>query len=859
MKLLSYHIENYGKIHNQDGKFDAGVTEFCEKNGFGKTTLASFIRAMFYGLPTVTARTKTFDDRQHFYPFNGGKFGGNLTFEMQGKTYKIERFFDKKSAKDDELKVYCDGVPFTDFGEDIGKEVFGLDEESFKKTVFITADEIEIESTYSINEKLNRDAEGGEDNDFEVALANLEKAKKQLKAGRGNNDLISLKKAETLALNGRIQNLKDMSNSLAEEYVERERLSKEITLMERAVKLANEREVVVQKWKNFDSLTAQAREKCTQVQAYEAQYPKGVPSADERETMRDCVQEVNRLTGSLQAVGFGEDKEKILSELTVKFQNGAPRDEDIAEKQQNWTRLASLKAERDNLQSSELTAKEKELEKRFADKLPAEESILQNRQLIEEYKAKDAQLKELHASLLNVAPVQTVQKNRGKIHILWILAALCAAVGGLMFALQQFLVGMLLTIGGPMLFMIFGVLLLVKKPMSAAMPSADVTVKIASLQAEMRMLEEKIRIFTVPYGYYSPAGVLYDFTTLEEDVRTYQAQVAAKEACGLQVKALSAEMEALTADVQAFLQSYGEAGADLQSGLNRLLAMKAQYTSLQADKAAAKAKESDTSARILQYNKTLAEILENYALNENAGTMAGLNALEMDCKGWETAKNEWLTLQQKLETYKAENGLMERPEGEETDSDELHHTLSIARKQLADCDKRIAETEREVEKLPDVENELEQAEETLKLYKDKHQLLSDTIDALKEAEKALKDKYIAPIKDKFSVYAEALERVLDEKVIMDSDYHVKFERGGEERSDKHLSMGERSLCALCLRLALIDNMYPTEQPFIIMDDPFVHLDEEHMSRTAALMADLAKTRQILYFCCHESRIITHKI
>ena len=87
MRLISYHIENYGKIHNADGVFNGGLTEFCEKNGFGKTTLASFIRAMFYGLPTYTTRTKTLDDRQHFYPFEGGKFGGNLTFEMQGKTY----------------------------------------------------------------------------------------------------------------------------------------------------------------------------------------------------------------------------------------------------------------------------------------------------------------------------------------------------------------------------------------------------------------------------------------------------------------------------------------------------------------------------------------------------------------------------------------------------------------------------------------------------------------------------------------------------------------------------------------------------------------------------------------------------
>ena len=177
MRLLSYHIENYGKIQNADGAFVGGLTEFCEKNGYGKTTLASFIRAMFYGLPSFTARTKTFDDRQRFYPFSGGKFGGNLTFEMDGKTYRIERFFDKKSAKDDELKVYCDGAPFTGFGEEIGKAVFGLDEESFKKTVFITAEEIEIESTYSINEKLNRDVDGGEDSDFEAAMATLEGAK----------------------------------------------------------------------------------------------------------------------------------------------------------------------------------------------------------------------------------------------------------------------------------------------------------------------------------------------------------------------------------------------------------------------------------------------------------------------------------------------------------------------------------------------------------------------------------------------------------------------------------------------------------------------------------------------------------
>ena len=859
MRLLSYHIENYGKIHNQDGNFGAELTEFCEKNGFGKTTLASFIRAMFYGLPTYTARTKTFDDRQRFYPFNGGKFGGNITFEMQGKIYKIERFFDKKSAVNDEIKVYCGGVPFTGFGEEIGKEVFGLDEESFKKTVFITADEIEIGSTYSINEKLNRDVEGGEDGNFERAIEVLEKAKKQLKAARGNNDKISIEKANVLALNERKKNLKDMSDSLSEVYIERERLTKEIAVAEQAVKAETEREVVAEKWKTLDGFTAQADEKRALLNGYEEKYPMGVPSADEMETMRACVQEENRLTGSLQAVRFGEDKEKTLADLAVKFQNGAPRDEDIAKKQQTLTDLAGKKSEYEKLQNRERTAREKELESRFSGKVPTEEKLSQIEKMVEEYKAKDAQVKELNASLIHYAPTQPEQNSKGIKPIYWIFATLFGVIGIILLILEYFISAMVFGISGPMLFLIGGYAYSLKKPTGAVAQSSNITVQIAAMQGELRIIEEKIRSFTVPYGYYGNAGVLYDFATLEEDIRAYREQLASEQERGLKVKKLFVEMDMLTAEVKAFLQSYGESGTDLQVGLNRLLAMATQYRSLQEDKSAASGKLQETNARILQCKTTLAEILKKYALPENVGTMYGLNAVEMDGNGWKNAKNDLVILEQKLQNYKAENGLTERPMDMDTDTDGLHDALSMFRKQLADCDKRIAEIEREVEKLPDVENDLEHAEEALKLYKDKHQLITDTIEVLKSAEKSLKDKYIAPIKDKFSAYAEALERVLDEKVTMDSDYRVTFERGGEARVDKHLSMGERSLCALCLRLALIDNMYPAEQPFIVMDDPFIHLDEEHMERTVALMQELSKTRQIIYFCCHESRSVTRKI
>ena len=52
MKLVSCHISGYGSLRDKDIKFDGGLTQICEPNGYGKTTLASFIKAMFYGLPS---------------------------------------------------------------------------------------------------------------------------------------------------------------------------------------------------------------------------------------------------------------------------------------------------------------------------------------------------------------------------------------------------------------------------------------------------------------------------------------------------------------------------------------------------------------------------------------------------------------------------------------------------------------------------------------------------------------------------------------------------------------------------------------------------------------------------------------
>ena len=92
MKLISLYIENFGTLNRYSLDFTDGLTAITQPNGFGKTTLAEFIRAMFYGFPRK-AKTLEKSKRQKYLPWNGGVFGGNLVFELEGRRFRMERTF----------------------------------------------------------------------------------------------------------------------------------------------------------------------------------------------------------------------------------------------------------------------------------------------------------------------------------------------------------------------------------------------------------------------------------------------------------------------------------------------------------------------------------------------------------------------------------------------------------------------------------------------------------------------------------------------------------------------------------------------------------------------------------------------
>ena len=100
MRLLRCHIENFGVLSGFDYEFPEGLAVICRESGFGKSTLAAFLKAMFYGLPRTGAHNVTENERRRFEPWQGGKFGGFLEFEYQGAAYRVTRYFGKTAAAD---------------------------------------------------------------------------------------------------------------------------------------------------------------------------------------------------------------------------------------------------------------------------------------------------------------------------------------------------------------------------------------------------------------------------------------------------------------------------------------------------------------------------------------------------------------------------------------------------------------------------------------------------------------------------------------------------------------------------------------------------------------------------------------
>ncbi len=278
MKLIKCYISSFGKLNNFSYDFSQGLNTINKENGWGKSTLATFIKAMFYGL-NGSKHSIAENERKKYRPWNSTeKFGGYIEFEWGNNSYKIERFFGAKESEDTvRLFDTKTGKEYNNT-ENLGRRIFEIDEEGFLSTTYFSQKDFQIKSNSSLTAKYNSLCELEDSKDYDSAIEKLDSKIKKYKI-RGDKGLIADTKRAIIDVENEIQ----ITNKSILTFGE---IKKEIDVMENEANL----------------LSKQIKEKTEKVSA-----------VGEREALKIKRDNYNKLCSERQVLaGQVEDRKKLL-------------------------------------------------------------------------------------------------------------------------------------------------------------------------------------------------------------------------------------------------------------------------------------------------------------------------------------------------------------------------------------------------------------------------------------------------------------------------------------------------------------------------------------------------------------------
>ena len=188
MKLISCRIENFGKLRDFTYHFEDGLSVLFAENGWGKSTFAAFLKVMFYGFDGDNRRSEDGSERLRYRPWGGGVYGGSVIWSRGDKTYRMLRTFGTR-RKEDTFVLYDEetGLPSGDFSENTGEELFGIDRDSFRRTVFWSQSDHETSATTSIQAKIG-DLSSQQDDlpAYDAAVKRLSREMERLRPDRAS-------------------------------------------------------------------------------------------------------------------------------------------------------------------------------------------------------------------------------------------------------------------------------------------------------------------------------------------------------------------------------------------------------------------------------------------------------------------------------------------------------------------------------------------------------------------------------------------------------------------------------------------------------------------------------------------------
>lgn len=750
MRILSCYIAGFGKFADKTFDFSVNPVVVKQDNGWGKTTLADFIRCMFYGHDAGRGKALENNERAKYAPWRGGSYGGSLTFLYGNKKYRVERSFGKTPAYDTTRIYDGNNMPTFEFGErgeKLGEILFGMDADGYRRSVYIPQGEISADGLPDTMKNrllslLNTGGVGGSS-----AMEKLDEADRALRSKRR-------------PAHGKLDEIDEKLRVLTERKAQRDYA---------VLQMENYRKEIA---RTENELVALQRRLQSVTQAIDRESRKNELAVKKRafDDAQVAVLSAEREIASLNVFFSGVDPttvnlDGISAAVSEYYEEKAKLDE-------TERKLARLQGEHQRFLT--LNARKESCEKT----LDGYDEIF------------DKKSGKRGAGTRRTPKYKTVIPPKRKSNK-WILTlgVLSAVAGALLFDGIRPLAITLLSLG--LLGMAFVFLRVVPKTkkIASAEPPEDDGVDPA--------LQEKYNEIATELD-----AVQAQLNELPPDLeKEYSSLTEYKEKCE---KTQSARAQGIEKFLKNFkfdeIYDYRAAVATLRENAQR-------YARATENLSAQKARMQTLSD----------EWTPNAEESRNA-----LSGLDM-------------------------SALQVQKSAAEAERESLSRTRATAVAQLETLQNQTDASDLDAE-------EAALLEERTRLEKRRRAVLAAK-EILLRAKQNLAGRYLDPVEKGCRYYLRYFDPSATPTLRLNADGVPSYEEGGMTREIGYYSEGERGLVGLCTRFAFADAVFQKETPALILDDPFVDLDDKKTEAAKKLVKELAKKYQIVYLTCKSERTL----
>lgn len=824
--IIEYiEIQSFGKLNNYKLTPSNTLNTFCQNNGYGKTTICDFIIAMLYGL---NKKTKNDFSREHYLSFKTNFSSGILEVNHNNITYKIVRTFGKTSSLD-ELYFYENNI----LNNKVlipGEYILGINKDSFIRTIYFDSTNLDISSNEDINSKLNHYIENTKlDFNLNDILLKIENAKKEiipLKLQDEKGTLANSKNKIKTLQNSIIikqtlnESLKYNEDSLNKLNTNLERLKKEYTNAGNI----NERLSNIDKYKS-DLLKLKSYQ--DEIDYIYKKYNGNILDENEVNDFFKLYNNKEELLKKLNNNHLSKIEEDKYKEYSLIFNDDSPEEFDI---------INSKYIEYQKLKSN---------------------NIIVNYDLINKYKHSNFNLNldeasKLNDEYLNLEDSISNDINSNNItkksytNILMLISIILFILGIILGSALNFNYYIFILIG--LIVMFIGIYLQLNNKIELNNKASND--KYQNFKIQYDNIKNKINNLLSNYGfstviYNTPSNTILN---AKEEYNKYLDEFNKLEILNKN----NLLINELKNEIKILYRKYNIFEEDFNINYNTLLQKFSSYKILK-----------DKITNIDLINTSLNEQiniinnkLNNYLIKYNITDIdIFIKEVKEDIIKYNMKIEDSNKLSNEIENLKIKYNITDNDSNiKYVNIESLSNDISLTTSNINRITDEINNINLSLEQLNYIEDDLEQEKLNFKILERKHYILSLTKDKLLLSNDNLNNKYLNYISDKFNNYLNIINDISGYKFVITKDLNVCIDDNGILRSYKYLSLGEKTLLTLCYRLALLDNIFK-DNYFIIIDDLFVNLDSNNLQLALRIIKELSKSRQILYFTCHNTRII----